>query len=278
MTFFAKANTLSWIRLFALSYTSPANGGAYFNLSGSGSVGTVDAGYTASITAFANGWYRCSLSFAAGSTVTGELRLLLANANNDTAVARNGTSSVYAWGAQVEAGAFASSYIPTVASTVTRSGDIATINGSLFSQWYGQNEGTFILEMSLVALGEFTRFFEAADATFNTRKPLMLMNSSNQYIMQFRDNGVDQASPVVGVMAANMVMRLSAAYKTNDFAGTLNGGTPATDTSGVVTTAVDRLFIGSGGSAPSDQISCHIRSVNYYPVRAADFQLQSLTA
>jgi len=189
----------------------------------------------------------------------------------------DGVSGVILWGFQREQGAFATSYIPTIASTVTRSADVATITGSLFGQWYRQSEGTFILEMSQVALGEFSRFFEAADATFNTRKPLLLMNSSNQYVMQFRDNGVDQASPVVGVMAANMVMRLSAAYKTNDFAGTLNGGTPATDTSGVVTTAVDRLFIGSGGSAPSDQISCHIRYAAYYPVRLADFQLQALT-
>lgn len=119
LTFFAKAGTLSWIRLALSGYTSPANGGAYFNLSGAGAVGTVDAGYTGTITALADGWYRCSLSWTAGSTVTGELRCFLANANNDTAVERNGTSSVNLWGAQLETGSQATAYVPTTSAAAS---------------------------------------------------------------------------------------------------------------------------------------------------------------
>ena len=48
--------------------------------------------------------------------------------------------------AQLEAGSFPTSYIPTTTATVTRSADVASITGTNFSSWFNPNQGTFFLD------------------------------------------------------------------------------------------------------------------------------------
>ena len=48
--------------------------------------------------------------------------------------------------AQLESGAFATSYIPTSGAAATRSADVASITGSAFSSWYRQDEGTVFVD------------------------------------------------------------------------------------------------------------------------------------
>ena len=56
------------------------------------------------------------------------------------------------WGLQVEEGSFATSFIPTYGSTVTRENEFVTIKGTNFTDFYNQNEGTFFID-SAVARG-----------------------------------------------------------------------------------------------------------------------------
>jgi hypothetical protein len=171
------------------------------------------------------------------------------------------------WGAQLEAGAFATTYIPTIASTVTRSADVATITGSLFSQWYGQPQGTFVMNATPVNNGCYA--LAATDGTAN--EEIILRYASTGSAAVVRDGGTIQANFGTGVLTGKNAL----AYNTNDFASSTNGGAAATDTSGTVPTnnqvSLGRAFDGSLN------INGHIRSIDYYPVRAADFQLQALT-
>ena len=48
--------------------------------------------------------------------------------------------------AQLEAGAFPTSYIPTTTAAATRSADVASIDGSAFTSFYNQSEGTFFVD------------------------------------------------------------------------------------------------------------------------------------
>ena len=88
----------------------------YFNLD-TGMVGTTPAGVTASIEDFGNGWYRCSATFN-GAAGGGNIAWYLGDADNSTAVTDSG--GVYIYGAQIEAGSYPTSYIPTYGATATR--------------------------------------------------------------------------------------------------------------------------------------------------------------
>jgi len=108
----------------------------------------IHTGATATISAAGNGWYRVSLTITATAT-TYYPALTLVTGTNTTNYLGDGTSGIFIWGAQVEAGAFATSYIPTVASTVTRSADVATMTGTNFSSWYNASAGTMLCNFAL---------------------------------------------------------------------------------------------------------------------------------
>ena len=74
---------------------------------------------------------------------------------NTTAFSVRGNFSqsedVYFWGAQLEAGSFPSSYIPTTGSAVTRAADVASIEGTNFSSWFNPDASTVYCEGNVIA-------------------------------------------------------------------------------------------------------------------------------
>jgi hypothetical protein len=100
--------------------------GATFDLS-SGVATDVPAGVTATITALANGWYRCAMVRNAGS-VNGRIVVRLVSTGTTSSYTGDGTSGIFIWGAQLEAASFPSSYIPTVAASATRAADSLSIS------------------------------------------------------------------------------------------------------------------------------------------------------
>ena len=186
-------------------------------------------------------------------------------------------SSFLIWGAQLEAGSFATSYIPTVASQVTRTADVATITGANFSQWYNQSEGTFVAQFDMIG-----------GSAANTNNQIVLSpiaDASNRHIIYNADaqiagytvvGGVTQAYLPMGSLAANTTSKMAYAYQVNNFAASQNGGAVSTDTSGSLPVPT-LMGIGSGGLG-GNQLNGHIRSIRYYPTRLSNAQLQALTA
>jgi len=109
---FAKADALSWIKLAAQGFTTPADGGAWFNLS-TGAKGTEETGFTANINDAGDGWHRCSITFTTdASDTSGLLYVYISGSDNSITVDQDGTSSILIYGAQLEAGSTPSSYMP----------------------------------------------------------------------------------------------------------------------------------------------------------------------
>jgi hypothetical protein len=268
---FAKASGLNWLCIY-----DPAGsgaGGAWFNLS-TGVIGTVTAGYTASIANFGNGWYRCSIvrTLAAGTSFP-----FFGGVDGDNTITVSSTTNgVFLYGAQLEAGSFATSYIPTVASTVTRNADVATMTGTNFSSWYNQSEGTIVADVvtnkppSLVAVANAALF---SDGTASNRSGIRYLTASAEGLVLV--GGATQAQ-IQQAYTAGSADKMAFATKANDFAFSRNGALVGTDTSGTVPT-VDRLGIGVDHSGQA-QINGHVRTIAYFNTRLPNAQLQTLTA
>ena len=183
---------------------------------------------------------------------------------------------VLLWGAQMETGSYATSYIPTVASTATRAQDFARMTGSNFSSWFDGAEGTFFSEYSFYGL----------DAAYNNTVLHVNDGTENNYIALFgygtaygwvQSYGATSAGITVGgATGADTQYKSAVSYKTNDFAFTLNGATVGTDTTGPVPTNINQLYIGWRVSANRPLIG-RIKKIAYYPVRLSNAEIVSMT-
>ena len=129
MSVFAKKGERNWIRL-----TNNNIQGAFFDLY-NGIVGDVTSGINAKIENYGNGWYRCSISQT--GVANERLGIYTSIDGVNTSYQGDGTSGVYIWGAQLEQGSYATSYIPTSGSAVTRVADSSsqTLPSSVFNSY-----------------------------------------------------------------------------------------------------------------------------------------------
>lgn len=278
LSLFAKAAGRSYVEVFFATGEITNNPYAIFDLAN----GTVSysSGATASIISTGNGFYRCSITaIPLSTTITPFLGIV-----NTASTARlnsytgDGFSGIYIWGAQLEAGAFPTSYIPTTTAQVTRAADAASMTGANFSSWFNQGPGSFFVDYATV-------YQSAAYKTVAT-----LTDGSNNY-MQFRsfsasgstmgaNNQIVSAGSlvadfVIGSAASPFALKVGLAYATNDFASVANGGTVLTDTLGAVPVGLNAMNI-LGGQFQNG--STTIRKITYYPQRLSNAELVEITA
>ena len=267
----AKAAERSFIRINGNS--SGLVGATYYNLS-TGALGTVAAGTTASIVALGNGVYRCIFTRTSTGTANVSFLVSVTNADNTSSYTGDGYSGIYIWGAQFEAGAFATPYIPTVASTVARSADVAVMTGANFSRWFNAGEGSFVANALTANTAATGGILSAEDGTANNRMQLR-NNSSGAMSLTSVITGTAEVSLTNGSFAANVYKTGSFVYKFNDYAASCDGAAVTTDTVARVP-LVNQLVIGGGISQSS--MNGYIKSISYYPARLTNAQLQAVTA
>jgi hypothetical protein len=264
--------------------TTGARRSYVFDLSNGTATTTGGATWTVvsgSATAVGNGWYRCQLTVttdAAASTMFVSIGLsdTFSAATFASGYTGDGYSGIYIWGAQLESSSFSTSYIPTVASQVTRSADAASMTGTNFSSWFNNAEGTLYSEASrpfAVPSGQFPRVMYISDGTDNNR---IANNYQISNAAAFIVSVANATQASLNPSTTDNLRKLAGAYTVNDFATSVNGGTVATDTSGTIPVVNQATF----GSSPTGGavLNGHIRKLSYYPVRCTDAQLQALTS
>ena len=253
---------------------------ANFDLStGSVTAGTYDS---ASITPVGNGWYRCAITFTAQANTGRPFVLLISSgtAARSASIAGNGTNGLFVWGAQLEAGSFATSYIPngSAVAGATRTADVASVSTQAFP--YGATEGSFVVSGRSASASRDGKFLSITDGTANGQNNCFVLdvNPSGKTRFLVFASGSEQAGFTSSAnYTPNSVVKIAGAYKQNDFGGTTNGEAITTDTTGnVPSVSVMEIGFHRFGS-PLQWINGHIRQITYIPRRLSNSELQART-
>jgi hypothetical protein len=168
--------------------TTNAYAGCVFNTTTGQVVNTFSNTYTGTTTKvdnMGNGWYRVSLTTTTNETTFG-VRIASSNTATPTigafgaiSYAGNTNNFFYAWGAQLEAGAYATSYIPTLGTSVTRVADAAFKTG--ISSLIGQTNGTFFVDVTF-GNSNSSWFFSLASTNWTDDSFYLETFGANNYI------------------------------------------------------------------------------------------------
>jgi len=250
------------------------NGGiGYFNLT-LGTVISADSGVTANIVNFGNGWYRCSVSQILTTTSTMTSRINILDENGLLTFAGNNTKGLYLWGAQLEAGSNATSYIKTEATTVTRNADVISKTG--ISSLIGQTEGTIYADVNINNLSIPNRqIFNITSGTPNFVS-LSFLNT-NVLRAVIRANGGTQYNVSTTAKPIGRY-KLAATYKAGELKLYVNGVLIGTNTSASVSfsTALERLNL-DNSVIGSDNFSDKINLVANWKTALTDQECINLT-
>jgi hypothetical protein len=199
---------------------------------------------------------------------------LIIGLNNADAVALTtyvgtGTTALI-WGAQLEAGAFATSYIPTTTATVTRAADVASITGSNFSSWYNQTEGTVFAEA--ISPAASVSVFAISDGSTNNR--IQIENGNNTRRFRVTSSGSSKYDNSVSCTLGASGKSVGAYIVSGSNHAT--NGVLGVDLAGSPLPVVDRLLIGTNGAGLFWNNGT-VKRLTFWPTRLANTTLQQIT-
>jgi hypothetical protein len=291
-TFFKQGTGVAG-RYVQLTYTGGGqftqNGYANFDLQ-LGTVAVVsgtsaDTNRAARIENYGNGWYRCSFTAtcnAAGNGI-GVLPVLVNASGNTRAQSFAGVTGdiLYGWGAQLETGSVATSYIPTTTAAVTRNADAISVTGAV-SGCIGQSEGTVYVEVDYRNVANITML--SVQTASIVSGVVRIETNGNELRCHVRDVSgtirMDQiiTSPTLSTGINKIAVGYSSAASGLCIA--LNGTVVFTATTAAAFTInPDRILLGSREVSSASQLffNNRIRSVAVYTTRLTNAQLAALT-
>jgi hypothetical protein len=142
---------------------------------------------------------------------------------------RTDNNEVLFFGIQLEELTYATSYIPTSGSTVTRNQDVCTNGGSLAS--INSTEGVLYAEIAALANDGTIRYLGLSDGSSNNRVVLLYHNSINNIRAIISSGGTKFVDVNSSVTSSLDFHKVAIKYKLNDFALWIDGVEVATDTS-----------------------------------------------
>jgi len=234
-----------------------------------------------SITQYPNGWYKVTITatFAGGAD---QCYIVLQNTNNTDYNPTSGTldwqnaslGNIYAFGAQLEAGSYPTSYIPTNGTAITRAAE--TADGSGDAATFNDSEGVLMAEISALADDGSTRVISLSGGSQSSNNLYLNLNNSGGLSCQVLTSG---GNITLGIANINQTdnNKIAIKYKASDYSLFLNGFEIDTDTSlNTTPIGLDRLNFDFGSG--SFDFYGKTREVQYFNSVLTDAQLETLTS
>jgi hypothetical protein len=234
------------------------------------------SGVSAKIENYGNGWYRCILTYTPNATGLFNTIIRLADASGNVSYTGTGTSGLYVFGAQLEVGSVATSYIPTTAAAVTRNADVVSLSGAV-SGCIGQTEGTIYAEVNLSNLTTGKAIMQIDDGTTTNRIACFVNTNPNRFEALVAGGGV---ATVLSGSITTGTHKASFSYSSGSVQVYLDGAflTSGTPTN-FPTVALTNIAIGSRISAGvyGAHLTDRIRAAALYTTRLTNAELAALT-
>ena len=219
-----------------------------------------------------NGWYKCSS--VGNPNSASPLRFQIIRSDAAVSFIGDGTGH-YIWGAQVETGAFPTSYIPTSGSTVTRAADIASLPVERFA--YNQDQGSIVCHFNyFFESGNSKRAYEFSDGTDNNVIRMLDHNNVNQLQASVKSGNAVVAGILINAPTMLSGVKTFQSYKLNGYSGGADGTLAGIDSNGASPIGIHKLNIGSRRDGTAN-MSGYITSLQYYPKKLTNEELELLT-
>jgi len=267
ISIFAKAAGRTRFRF--LDNSQNTSGSSYFDLSN----GTVISG-TGKIENYGNGWYRCTIFPLKNFSTNSNAIIGLVSTGTTESYTGDGTSGVFFWGAQLEAGSYPTSYIPTLASSVTRVADEASKTG--ITNLIGQTEGTLFAQVGQFPQESNGRILGISDGTLSNYIIIIKNSTNTDFAVYATYSGIAQAT-YLGTGSLNDNSKIAVGYANNDYVVYVNGTQVHTDTSASVPTC-SNVYIGQRENNTATYIAGGgIKQALLFKTRLSNDKLAALT-
>ena len=240
---------------------------------------TSNSADSGTIEALANDWYRISFTRTLDANL-GAFSLAWSLNGQDVSFAGDGSNGIFVWGAQFELGSFPTSLIPTYGATASRSGDSVRVDGTNFSRFFKDTEGTTVVDIQLPKGHEasYNRLFNFSNNSFSDELEMWIAGTSNKVYGKIVSSSSSQGDFKASDVPINSgeIAKLGQTYKTNKHIVYQDGTKGEEDNSVNLSTNLNKLSLGARFNNTS-QLGGWIRRLRYFNKQKTDAQVQKLT-
>ena len=181
-----------------------------------------------------------------------------------TGASDSATNDILFYGFQHEDGSYATSYIPTQGSAVTRLAE--SCSQTVPSGIIGQTEGTVFLNLSWTEIS--TNIYYVFNDGTSSNRILIYSTSESEIFILIQSEGITSASFSINGQNTRVLNKIAVSYKNNDFKVALNGVIKGTYTSGNVPLGINFIDFFIYGQIAENKL---------YNTALTDSELQALT-